>query len=138
MASASCAASITSTSRSSPTSHTLLSTSHVPPSRLNVPEVATRSITAALPFAGWSEQDDAAEHLAVLHLLERLLDVVQPDGLGDELLERQPSLQVQVDQHREVALGQAVAVPRGLQRPAAAEEADQRQLQPHVGGGYSD
>jgi len=36
---ASCAASMMSTSWSSPMSHTLLSTSQVPPSRLKVPEV---------------------------------------------------------------------------------------------------
>ncbi len=39
-----CAASITTTSESSPTIHTLLSTSQVPPSRLKVPEVTTRSM----------------------------------------------------------------------------------------------
>ena len=43
IADASWAASMTSTSASSPTSQTLLSTSQVPPSRLNVPEVTTRS-----------------------------------------------------------------------------------------------
>ena len=44
-----------------------------------------------------------AEDLAALHLVERLLDVVEGDRLGHEPLERQAALQVEVDEHREVA-----------------------------------
>ena len=40
------------------------------------------AITASRPSAG----------LATVHSVERLLDVVEPDGLGDELLQRQPAL----------------------------------------------
>jgi hypothetical protein len=42
------------------------------------------------------------------------------------------ALQVQVDQHREVARRQAVAVPRRLERPAAPKNVDERQLQLHL------
>ncbi len=48
MASGSCAASMTIASWSSPTIHTLLSTSQVPPSRVNCPEVTRWSMRAAI------------------------------------------------------------------------------------------
>src|SRR3712207_8671090 len=51
---------------------------------------------------------------------------------ADERVQRQPALQVQVDEHREVATGQAVAVPAGLQRPTAPEHVEQRQFQLHL------
>ena len=44
-----------------------------------------------------------AEHVAVVHLLERRLDVADADLLGDERVEVEPALLVEVDQHREVA-----------------------------------
>ncbi len=44
-----------------------------------------------------------------------------------------PALQVEVDQGGEVAFGQAIAVPRRLQRAAVREEVDQRHVQAHVG-----
>ena len=56
------------------------------------------------------------------------------DRLADELVEVEPALEVEVDQHREVARRQAVAVPRRLQRTAATEHLDERQLE-HVGRG---
>ena len=59
------AASNTTTSRSSPTIQMLFVTSHSPPSRAKMPSVVTSSIPIG------SEHHDAAEHLAVLHLLER-------------------------------------------------------------------
>ena len=68
-------------------------------------------------------------------LWNAVLDVVDADPLGDELLQRQPALQVEADQRREVALGQAVAVPRRLQRAAAGEEVDQRHLERMSGVG---
>src|SRR6201999_4531413 len=46
--------------------------------------------------------------------------------------------QVQVDQHREVAAGQAVAVPGRLERAAPAEYVQQRQLELHLRGGHAD
>ena len=52
-----------------------------------------------------------------------------PMRLADERVERQPALQEQVDEHREVPRGQAVAVPGRLQRAAAAEHVDERQLE---------
>ena len=63
-----------------------------------------------------------------MHLLERRLDVTETDLLGDERVEVEPALLVERDQHREVARGQAVAVPRRLQRAAAAEDVDQRDV----------
>jgi len=46
-----------------------------------------------------------------VHLVEGVLDLVEPDAFGDELLQREPALQVQADEGGEVAFGQAVAVP---------------------------
>ena len=46
-----------------------------------------------------------------MHGFERLLDLVELDALADELVQRQAALLVQVDERREVTLGQAVAVP---------------------------
>src|SRR5215218_3965798 len=127
---ASCGASTTSTSSSSPTSQTLFSTSKSCPSRENTPGTTTCSMRAliarlrtrsaprslALPamlarpsFSRRpSEHHDASQDVALVHLLEGLFDVVQADGLGDEGVEIEPALQVEVDQHREVAAGQAV------------------------------
>ena len=53
------------------------------------------------------------------------------DLLRDELVQRQPALQEELAEHREVPLGQAVSVPGRLQRAAAAEEVQQRHLQRH-------
>src|SRR5687767_11488269 len=145
---------MTSTSSSSPISQTLLSTSKSCPSRLKTPlttalsmrgvliaRLRTRSAPRSLALPAMlarpsfsrtpSEHHHAAEDLALVHLLERRLDVVQADRLGDEGIEVEPALQVQVDEHREVAGGQAVAVPGRLQRPAPAEHLDQRQLDRH-------
>src|SRR4051794_7756926 len=150
---------MTSTSSSSPTSQTLLSTSKSWPSRLNTPlttafsirallmtrlrtRCAPRSFLAAMlarPSFSWSlEHDHRTQHVPGVHLLERGLDVVQADRLGDELVEREAALQVQVDEHREVPAGQAVAVPGRLDRPAAAEDLDRRQGDLHVRGGGAD
>ena len=52
-----------------------------------------------------------ADDIALPHRLERQLDVVQRDRLRDEPAQVEPALTVQVDQHREVTAGQAVAVP---------------------------
>ena len=63
----------------------------------------------------------------------------EADLLGHEGVEVEPALLVEVDQHREVAGGQAVAVPARLQRAAATEDVDQRDVgDPHVRGGYAD
>ena len=69
-----------------------------------------------------------------MHLVERRLDAVEADALGDEALQGQPALAVEADQCGEVAFGQAVAVPGRFQRSAAGEEVHQRHLQPHVRG----
>jgi len=75
--SASCAASTTITSRSSPTSQTLLSTAQIPPSRPKVPFDHLRS-----PDSRAVRQDHAAEYLAAFHLLEGRFHVVQADRVG--------------------------------------------------------
>src|SRR3954453_7295138 len=72
-----------------------------------------------------SQHDDGAGHLAARHLLERVLDLVERDRLGDEHRQVDATLQVQVDEHREVARRQAVAVPRRLDRTAAPEQLDE-------------
>src|SRR4051812_3730904 len=116
---ASCGASTTSTSSSSPTSQTLLSTSKSCPSRLKTPLTTTLSMRVALiarlrtrsaprsflaamldrpSFSRPSEDDDRPQHLAAVHLLEGRLDVLEPDRLRDELVEREAPLQVQVDE----------------------------------------
>src|SRR3954454_18297666 len=84
------------------------------------------------------EEHDGAQHLAAVHPLERGLDVVEADPLRHELVEWQPSLQVQVDQHREVTRGQAVAVPARLHRTTATEHVDERQVEPHLRRRYAD
>src|SRR3954469_7511547 len=92
------------------------------------------SLTAGRP----SQNDDTAQDVARGHPPERLLHVAEPDGLADECVQRQSPLEVQVDEHREVAGGQAVAVPGRLERAAAAEQVDQRHLDAHVGRGDPD
>ena len=80
-----------------------------------------------------------AQHVAGVHPVEGGLHVVEADLLGDERVEVEPALPVEVDQHREVAAGQAVAVPAGLERAAAAEDVDQRDVGDlHVRGRYAD
>src|SRR5438046_5376687 len=69
---------------------------------------------AALFTGRGSQGNDAPQYLAATHLGEGLFHVAQADGLGDELVQRQAAGQVQVDQHREIAAGQAVSVPGGL------------------------
>src|SRR4051794_41854332 len=73
-----------------------------------------------------SEHDDRAQHLAAMHLLERRLEVVDADRLGHELLQRQPALQVQVDEQREVAAREANAGPRPLYPAAPAQDGEER------------
>ena len=61
------------------------------------------------------------------------LDPVDADGLADEAVEVEPPVQVEVDEHREVAGGEAVAVPARLQRATPPEELDHGQVDAHVG-----
>jgi hypothetical protein len=49
------------------------------------------------------EHHHAAEDLATLHLVERFLHSVEADRLRHEPVEVETALQVEVDQHREVA-----------------------------------
>ena len=127
MALASWAASMTITSESSPTIQMLLSTSQLPPSSSKVPWVTTRS----MPRHHRTTTERSTSPACILW--NAVLDTVQADAFGDELLQRQPALPVQADQGGEVALGQAVAVPGRLQRAAAGEEVHQRHVQSHVG-----
>ena len=130
---ASCAASTITTSLSSPTSQMLLSTSHVPPSSAKVPVGddtldAQRPLTARPPNAAPRRDAWSSNASSTWSSLMRSLT---------NLLQRQAALLVQVDERREVPLGQAVAVPRRLQRAAAGEEVDQRHLQRHVGSRHA-
>ena len=70
-----------------------------------------RQLGAALVDRVDRQHDHRTQHLAAMHGLERLLDLVELDALADELLQRQAALLVQVDERREVPLGQAVAIP---------------------------
>ncbi len=67
-----------------------------------------------------------------MHLLERPLDITETDPFGHELVQRQPTLLVQIDQHRKIPLRQTIAVPRRLQRPTPGKEIDQRHLHRHL------
>ena len=64
-----------------------------------------------------SERDDGAEHLAALHAMERRLDVVEADRLGDEAVEVEAALQVEVDEQREVAAGRQSPYQDGFSAP---------------------
>ena len=122
---ASWAASTTRHSASPPTTQTLLSTSHSPPSNLNFPDVTTRA-TGPRP-ARWgsgvprvfavSRSTTTEADFAAVHLGERLFDVVEADRLGDERVEVEAPLAVEVDEHREVPRGKAVAVPADFNAP---------------------
>ena len=68
----------------------------------------------------------------MVHLGEGILNAVELNLLGDELVERQASLLEEVDKHREVAARQAVAVPGRLNRAAAPEDLDEWGLPFHV------
>src|SRR4051812_11767885 len=75
---------------------------------------------------GFSDDNDRAEYFAPLHLVEGVLDCVEGDGLAHEPVEREPTLEMEIDEHREVTAGQAVAVPTRLEGPAPPEEVDHR------------
>src|SRR3954467_5735239 len=128
MGSSSCAASTTITSVSLPISHTLFSTWNESPSRLNVPAVVSRSIVAVIAASPSSQHHHRPQDLPSLHLVKRLLHVVERDPLAHERVEGQSVPLPQVHQEREVAGRQAVAVPRGLELPTAAEDLDEGQL----------
>ena len=69
--------------------------------------------------------------------MEGLLHIVEPYGFRHEPVEIEAALQVQVDEHREIAGGQAVAVPTALQRTTTAEHLYERQLDGHVGARHA-
>src|SRR4051794_4988695 len=73
-----------------------------------------------------------------MHLGERILDVVERDGLADEAVEIEATLQVHVDEHREITCRQTVAVPTRLQRTPPTEEVEQRHLDAHLRCRYAD
>ena len=56
-------------------------------------------------FRSRADHDDRAKDLAPLHLGESLLDVFEADCLAHEAVEVEAPLEVEVDQHREVARG---------------------------------
>src|SRR5699024_430401 len=86
-----------------------------------------------------SEHHHRAQDVTVVHPLERRLDTIEGDLLGHERVEVEPALLVQVDQHREVAARQTVAVPARLQGASASENVDQGNIRHrHVGCRYAD
>src|SRR3712207_3534918 len=101
-------------------------------SRTSRSTTASSTPISASCMRGTSELDDAPEDLTALHLVERLLHLVQRDRLRDELVERQPALEVEVDEQWEVPAGEAVAVPARLDAAAPTEQLDERQLDLHV------
>ncbi|CAO0829037.1 hypothetical protein SMICM17S_11848 [Streptomyces microflavus] len=133
MAAASWAASMTIASVSSPTIQTLLSTS-----QLAAVEGEGAGGDQVVDAGGHQKTAAEQEDVAVVHPGEGLLDVSQADRLGDEGGEVEPALLVEVDEHREVAGGQAVAIAGGLERAAAAEDVQERQFELHVRGGDAD
>src|SRR5207244_6065466 len=77
---------------------------------------------AAASFDLSSQHDHATQHFASLHAVEGLFHPIERDRLRHEALEIEPALQVQVDQHREVAAREAIAVPTRLAFAAATDE----------------
>ena len=57
----------------------------------------------ALTFAALSDDHDGAQHLAAFHAVERLFHTVQRDRLRHEPIEIEAALQIEVDEHGEVA-----------------------------------
>ena len=132
-AATSCGASITTHSPSSPTTQTLLSTSKV------CAVEGERAAGDGVVDAGGHEKTTTERSTSPWCIFSNAASTSsERDLLGDERVEVEPALLVELDQHREVAAGQAVAVPAGLQRAAAAEDVDQRQVDLHVRGGHAD
>ena len=63
---------------------------------------------------GTSHENDGPQYLSALHLGKRLLDVSQRDRLGDESVQVQTPLQIQVYKQGKVPRRQAVSIPGGL------------------------
>src|SRR5262249_20611658 len=89
---------------------------------------AKRSSPGAYPSAKRENSTGAClkhhhgpEHFTPLHLVERLFNFIQSNGLRHEPFEVEPTLQIQVDKHREIACGETVAIPRRLERSASAK-----------------
>ncbi len=61
--------------------------------------------------AAKSERDHRTQNLAPFHLVEGGFDAVDADSLAHEPVQVEAALQIEVDEHREVAARQAVAVP---------------------------
>src|SRR6185437_578583 len=94
--------------------------------------VATSEPGQSMRSAYPPERDDRPQHLAAMHLSERRLPGVERDRLRHEGVEIEPALQVAIDEHREIPRGQAIAIPRRLQRSPATEHVEQRQVEPNV------
>src|SRR5699024_11223551 len=79
----------------------------------------------------------AAPSALSLHDALPIFDIGDADAFGYELVQGQPALFIEVDEHREIALGQAVAVPGGLEPAAATEHIGQRNGELHLRGGHA-
>src|SRR5262245_46080923 len=123
-------------------------TSSIPPTP--VPPVSTRAWTAsasatAIAFKAWQSRglvaspssaapvrsgvkvDDAAHHLAGLHVGEALVDLSQLNAVRDPVVEMQLALQVEVDQPRHVD-AKAIGAHRRALNLAFAQEVETVQL----------
>src|SRR5919199_7017681 len=75
-----------------------------------------------------SEPDDGADHVARLQVVERALDVLEADDLGDHRGEVELPLERPVGELRKVALGPVVASVRDDDPQPAVEERPERKL----------
>jgi hypothetical protein len=66
-------------------------------------------------FNRHSDYHYRAKNFARFHLVERFLNRVEGDGFRHETFEVQTALQVQIDQHREIAARETVSVPGRLE-----------------------
>ena len=73
--------------RCSPTAGAASRSTAASPSLLRNDGTTVAHDPPTLVTRSWSEDDDGAQHLAALHLVERLLDVVERDGLAHEAVE---------------------------------------------------
>src|SRR4029079_8782271 len=74
------------------------------------------------------EPNHRPQGLASLHRREGLLGLVELDRPGDHRVELEPAVSIPLGEHREVARGQAVAVPGHPERAAQVEELLERQV----------
>ena len=128
------------TSVSSPTIQTLLSTSQVPPSRLNVPDVAVDARPTRLRAVTGRHNTTTERSTSPRCIFAKASSMSpSPIGLGDERVEVEPALPVEVDEHREVARSAGSRRTRlDFSEPPRPKTSMQRQVELHVRGRHAD